>query len=57
MTYQPNDRPAKGLQSLHRPSMGPICDVCGIARTKGNHHACSKARQAAGFRIIDGVKK
>lgn len=57
MTYHPNERPSIGTQPLDRPAMGVICDVCRIARTKGNHHACSKARQAAGFRIIDGAKK
>lgn len=50
MTYQPAIRPSKGMQTMVRPAMSIICDVCGKARTrKGGHDKCSKIRQMAGF--------
>lgn len=49
MSYQPQTRPKHGFQPLARPAMSVICDVCNRPRTKGNHHACSEARRAAGF--------
>lgn len=49
--YTPTTRPRQGMQSMTRPAMSFICDVCGNARVKGNHDPYSKARQAAGFII------
>ncbi|MFO3723974.1 hypothetical protein [Pseudomonas sp. HLMP] len=49
LTYEPNPRGAKGVQTFMRPAMGVYCDVCNIPRTRGNHERCSKIRQAAGF--------
>ena len=53
MTYEPQVRRTHGLQPLCRASMSSICDVCGRVRFKGNHDRCSKARQAAGFIIVE----
>lgn len=50
--YLPEVRALKGMQSLLRPSMSAICDVCGKSRTRrGGHDECSKIRQTAGFII------
>lgn len=58
MNYEPQARPAHGFQPLLRPAMSAICDVCGKSRTrKGGHDKCSKVRQAAGFVIVEGVKR
>lgn len=52
ISYQPETRTPGGMQSLLRPAMSAICDVCGKSRTRpGGHDKCSKARQAAGFII------
>ncbi len=52
--YRAQSRPKSGMQPLNRACMGVICDVCGKARTKGNHDKCSRIRQAAGFKIERG---
>ncbi|MDD2056298.1 hypothetical protein N5D52_10285 [Pseudomonas sp. GD03860] len=52
MTYQPSIRRHKGMQTMFRPAMSAICDVCSKPRVrKGGHDKCSKIRQAAGFII------
>lgn len=55
-TYNPTTRPPRGMQPMLRPAMSFICDICDKARVKGNHDQCSKARQAAGFTIMQGRK-
>lgn len=56
MTYEPAMRKKTGMQTFSRGAMSVICDVCKRPRTKGNHSACSKARQAAGFVISKNPK-
>lgn len=52
MTYQPSIRCPKGMQTMARPAMSAVCDVCSKPRVrKGGHDKCSKIRQAAGFII------
>jgi len=55
-TYTPTTRTPKGMQSMLRPAVSFICDICGKARVKGNHDQFSKTRQAAGFIIMRGRK-
>ncbi|MGR3992477.1 hypothetical protein FW789_08400 [Pseudomonas sp. 1121_17] len=51
-SYQPEARTPSGMQSLLRPAMSAICNVCSKSRTRrGGHDKCSKIRQAAGFII------
>lgn len=54
MNYEPQQRPAHGFQPFSRASMSIFCDVCNKPRNKGDHQQCAKARQAAGFIILEG---
>jgi len=53
MSVQPMTKPDGGMNPLFRSAMTGRCDVCGRGRAYYNHDKCSKARQAAGFVLLD----
>lgn len=53
MNVQPMIKPESGMYPLFRSYMIGKCDVCGRGRAHYNHDKCSKARQAAGFVLLD----
>lgn len=53
MNVQPMTKPDGGMNPLFRSAMTGRCTVCGLSRAHYNHEKCSKARQAAGFVLLD----
>lgn len=51
MNYEPQARPARGIDPMLSNRLTGRCDICGKSRPHFKHDKCSKARQEAGFRM------
>lgn len=41
-----SEAPVQAAPSVKRPTLSPLCDICGWPRTKRNHTKCSQQRKA-----------